>query len=124
MAQLSDDCFAFGGPLLSVEAAAGLIAERIPVLAERETVPLAAAAGRVLAGALRAPLPLPPFHNSAVDGYAFRHADLGAGATPLLVSGRVAAGQAATALAPGTAARIFTGAPMPDGADSVLMQED
>src|SRR4051812_27008672 len=125
MAQLSDDCFAFGGPLLSVEAAAGLIAARVPPLAGEAMVPLAAALGRVLARPVLAPGPLPPFFNSAVDGYAFRHADLGAeGPTPLRLAGRVAAGQAAAPLAPGAAARIFTGAPMPAGADSVLMQED
>lgn len=126
MAQLSDDCFAFGGPLLPVEAAQDLIATRIPPLGGEEAVPLHAAIGRVLARDLVAPLPLPPFFNSAVDGYAFRHADLAAdAATPLRLSGRVAAGQAGgAALGPGEAARIFTGAPMPPGADTVLMQED
>ncbi|HYI81739.1 MAG TPA: molybdopterin molybdenumtransferase MoeA, partial [Acetobacteraceae bacterium] len=78
MAQLSDDCFAFGGALLPVEAAEALIAERVPPLAGEETAPLAAALGRVLARDLVAPLPLPPFFNAAVDGYAFRHADLAA----------------------------------------------
>ena len=127
MAQLSDDCFAFGGALLSVEAAEALIAERVPPLADEETVPLTAALGRALARDLLAPLPLPPFFNAAVDGYAFRHADLhGDGETRLALSGRLAAGQAAAGgdLAPVSAARIFTGAPMPPGADTVLMQED
>ena len=127
MAQLSDDCFAFGGALLSVDAAEALIAERVPPLAGEETVALAAALGRVLARDLVAPLPLPPFFNAAVDGYAFRHADLhGDGETRLALSGRLAAGQAAAGgdLAPVSAARIFTGAPMPPGADTVLMQED
>jgi molybdopterin molybdotransferase len=124
LAQLSDDCFAFGGALMSVEAAEALIAERIPPLAGEERVALAAARGRVLAAPLHAALPLPPFHNAAVDGYAFRHADLGAGETLLPLVGRVAAGQGAPPLAPGTAQRIFTGAPMPPGADTVLMQED
>jgi molybdopterin molybdotransferase len=125
MAQLSDDCFAFGGKLLDIEAAAALIAERVPAPEGAEAVPLGAARGRVLAEALRAPGPLPPFFNAAVDGYAFRHADLAAvGETRLPVAGRVQAGEAAAPLAPGTAARIFTGAPMPDGADTVMMQED
>ncbi|MBK1657258.1 molybdopterin molybdotransferase MoeA [Paracraurococcus ruber] len=125
MAQLSDDCFAFGGPLLSVEAAEALIAARVPAPAGEDMVALGAALGRVLARDLPAPLPLPPFFNSAVDGYAFRHADLmGEGPTRLVLAGRVAAGQPAAPLAPGTAARIFTGAPMPPGADTVLMQED
>jgi molybdopterin molybdotransferase len=125
MAQLSDDCFAFGGPLLSVEAAQALIAERIPSIAGEEVLPLGAALGRVLAGPLHAPGPLPPFFNAAVDGWAFRHADLATGGdTSLPVSGRVQAGQAAAALPAGHASRIFTGAPMPDGADTVMMQED
>ncbi|MDO9708184.1 molybdopterin molybdotransferase MoeA [Paracraurococcus lichenis] len=125
MAQLSDDCFAFGGKLLSVEAAEALIAVRIPPLGGEESVPLPAALGRVLARDLVAPLPLPPFFNSAVDGYAFRHADLAEGGpTRLHLAGRVAAGHAAAPLPAGAAARIFTGAPMPPGADTVLMQED
>ncbi|GAA0601902.1 molybdopterin molybdotransferase MoeA [Craurococcus roseus] len=127
MAQLSDDCFAFGGALLSVEAAEALIAERVSPLPHEETAPLAAALGRVLARDLLAPLPLPPFFNAAVDGYAFRHADLGAGGeTRLVIAGRVAAGQPAGGgdMAPATAVRVFTGAPMPPGADTVLMQED
>lgn len=126
MAQLSDDCFAFGGALLSVEAAARLIGERIaPLEGAVEAVPLAAAVGRVLARDLVAARPLPPFFNAAVDGYAFRHADLVAGGeTRLTVRGRVAAGAEAPVVAPGTAMRVFTGAPMPPGADTVMMQED
>ncbi|MCS6933476.1 MAG: molybdopterin molybdotransferase MoeA [Acetobacteraceae bacterium] len=125
MAQLSDDCFAFGGPLLSVEAAAALIAERVPPLGGVETVPLAAARGRVLAADLVAPLPLPPFFNSAVDGYAIRHADLSPDAeTRLPVIGRAPAGAVPPALPRGSAMRVFTGAPMPEGADTVMMQED
>jgi molybdopterin molybdotransferase len=125
LAQLSDDCFAFGGRLMSVDEAQALIADRVPPLAEVERVALLAAPGRVLAEALHAPLPLPPFFNSAVDGYAFRHADLApAGETRLPLAGRLQAGQAAAPIAPGTALRIFTGAPMPEGADTVMMQED
>ncbi|MGG5818333.1 molybdopterin molybdotransferase MoeA [Falsiroseomonas sp. HW251] len=125
MAQLSDDCFAFGGPLLAVEQALALIAERVPPLPGAEPVALRDAAGRVLAEDLRAPIPLPPFFNAAVDGYAFRHADLSpAGETRLAIAGRVQAGAAASGITPGTAIRIFTGAPMPDGADTVMMQED
>ncbi|HEV7266324.1 MAG TPA: gephyrin-like molybdotransferase Glp [Falsiroseomonas sp.] len=125
MAQLSDDCFAFGGKLLAVEQAAALIAERVPVLEGTERVTLRAALGRVLAEDLQAPLPLPPFFNAAVDGYAFRHADLApSGETRLPIAGRLQAGAQAEAVAPGTAMRIFTGAPMPTGADTVMMQED
>lgn len=125
MAQLSDDCFAFGGKLLAVEEAAALIGARVPPLDGAEPLALRAALGRVLAAELRAPLPLPPFFNSAVDGYAFRHADLApAGETRLPVAGRLQAGAQGGEVAPGTAIRIFTGAPMPEGADTVMMQED
>jgi len=126
MAQLSDDCFAFGGTLLSVDAALALIDERVtPVVAE-ESVPLAAAAGRILASDLVAGLNLPPHANSAVDGYAVSHADLLADRdTVLPVTGRAAAGHPlARHMAKGEAIRIFTGAPMPEGADTVMMQED
>lgn len=125
MAQLTDDCFAFGGPLLTVEAALALILERVAPLGGEEGVPLPAALGRVLARPLMARTPLPPFFNSAVDGYAFRHADLTPlGETRLALAGRIAAGHAGALLQPGTAARIFTGAPMPGGSDTVMMQED
>lgn len=126
MAQLSDDCFAFGGPLLSVEEAVGLIRERLPVLAGTETVPLGEADGRIAAADVTAPIDLPPFDNSAVDGYAVRHADLAAeGGTRLALRGRIpAGGSAAGVAAAGVAVRIFTGAPMPADADTVFMQED
>lgn len=123
MAQLSDDCLAFGD-LVSVDAAWALIAERVRPVAEVERVALDAADGRVLAEAVVAPIPLPPFDNAAVDGYAVRHADLAADGTRLPVVGRLAAGGVPVAAAPGTATRIFTGAPMPPGLDTVFMQED
>ncbi len=72
MAQLSDDCFAFGGPLMSVDDAVGIITDRVTPVTETEPVALLAADGRILAGDVAAPLPLPPFTNSAVDGYAVR----------------------------------------------------
>jgi molybdopterin molybdotransferase len=126
MAQLTDDCFAFGGPLLSIGDVERLIVERVTPVAETETVALQDARGRVLASDVIAPIDLPPFDNSAVDGYAVRHADIGVGAeTRLAVVDRLTAGRAAgQALSAGTAIRIFTGAPMPLGADTVFMQED
>jgi len=126
MAQLSDDCFAFGGALMRVEEALGLLAARLRPVTGTETVGLHEAAGRVLAADLVAPIDVPPFANSAVDGYAVRHADLSAeGETVLQVGGRVAAGGAlGRALRPREAIRIFTGAPLPEGADTVFMQED
>jgi molybdopterin molybdotransferase len=125
MAQLSDDCFAFGGPMLSVDEAVGIIASRVQPVGGTETVALVEADGRILAHDVAAPLPLPPFTNSAVDGYAVPHAGLPPGkelAVP--ISGRVQAGAVAKAAQPGHAVRIFTGAPMPEGTDTVFMQED
>src|SRR5580692_9410574 len=126
MAQLSDDCFAFNGPLLPVDDAERLITERVASVDGYETVPLREAAGRVLVEDVVAPVNVPPFDNSAVDGYAVRAADLKAnGEMRLRVADRVAAGHDATqALHAGEAIRIFTGAPMPAGADTVFMQED
>jgi molybdopterin molybdotransferase len=125
MAQLSDDCFAFGGPMLSVDEAVGIIAAKVTAVQEMEAVPLVAADGRILARDVAAPLPLPPFTNSAVDGYAVHGGDLprkNEKAFP--VKGRAQAGAAAQAAKPGEAVRIFTGAPMPENTDTVFMQED
>jgi len=126
MAQLSDDCFAFNGPLLPVADAERLIEEGVTPVSGSETVPLREAVGRVVAADIIAPVHLPPFDNSAVDGYAVRPEDLdGERERRLVIIDRVAAGHAATRqLKPGEAVRIFTGAPMPPGADTVFMQED
>jgi molybdopterin molybdotransferase len=126
MAQLTDDAFAFGGDLMRIEEALAQIAARVPAITDVERVGLAEADGRVLATALRAPIALPAFDNSAVDGYAVAHATLCAdGPTMLPVVGRIAAGHGAGhEAAAGAAVRIFTGAPMPIGCDTVFMQED
>jgi molybdopterin molybdotransferase len=126
MAQLTDDCFAFGGPLLRIEEAGRLIAGRVTPIGDVETAPLHGALGRHLAADLIAPLPLPPFRNSAVDGYAVRHADLAPdGPTTLPIGARIAAGGSGKGItAQGAAIRVFTGAPMPPDADTVFMQED
>ncbi|HET6721049.1 MAG TPA: gephyrin-like molybdotransferase Glp [Rhodocyclaceae bacterium] len=109
--------------MMSFEAAkAALLASARP-LAESENLDLALAFGRALASDLVSPLTVPPFNNSAMDGYALSAADLVAPNTRLRVSQRVAAGDVARPLQPGTAARIFTGAAVPDGADTVVMQE-
>lgn len=97
------------------------LAEAAPIT-QTERVPLAEAEGRVLATELVATLDLPPWPNSAMDGYALRLADLQG--EPLPVSQRIFAGHAPEPLQPGTCARIFTGAPMPAGADCVEMQEN
>ncbi|TPM05137.1 MULTISPECIES: gephyrin-like molybdotransferase Glp [unclassified Mesorhizobium] len=126
MAQISDDCFAFGGQMRPIDETAALIASKLSAVEEVETVPLLLADGRVLAKEMVASLALPPFTNSAVDGYAVRGADLPQTVeTAFAVAGRVQAGMAANEpVRPGQTVRIFTGAPMPDGADTVFMQED
>jgi molybdopterin molybdotransferase len=126
MAQLTDDCFAFSGPLLPLAEAERMIRDRVAPVAEVETAPLTAARGRVIASDVVAPIALPPFDNAAVDGYAVRYADLKPQSeTALTLGEHVTAGRsAARAIAGGEAIRIFTGAPMPEGADTVFMQED
>lgn len=126
MAQLSDDLFARGGTLMSVDEARVAIAERVPPIADTERVAISAACGRILAAPLRAAIDLPSFDNSAVDGYAVAFDDLTPAAeTTLVVRGRIAAGHGAGERAgAGEAVRIFTGAPMPAGTDTVFMQED
>ncbi|BCQ70412.1 molybdopterin molybdenumtransferase MoeA [Pseudomonas sp. Eqa60] len=112
------------GALMPVEEALERLlamAGSAPIL-ERERLPLAAAQGRVLAEALISSLDLPPWPNSAMDGYALRLEDWRG--EPLPVSQRIFAGQAPEPLQPGTCARIFTGAPVPAGADCVEMQEN
>ncbi len=111
-------------PLMPVEEALAqllALADRAPIR-DRERVPLAEAQGRVLAEDLIAGLDLPPWPNSAMDGYALCLADWQG--EPLSVSQRIFAGHAPEALTPGTCARIFTGAPLPAGADCVEMQEN
>lgn len=126
MAQLSDDCFAFNGPLLPVAEAEKMIGARVAAVSGQEMAPLRQALGRVLTADLIAPFNLPPFDNSAVDGYAVRGEDIdSAREQRLTIIDRVAAGHAAAhAVKSGEAVRIFTGAPMPGGADTVFMQED
>lgn len=148
MVRLSDDCFAHDAGQGSQDQAAGqagqglalqglvldaALADLLPRLhpvTAIETMPLSASLGRALAEPLTALLNVPPADNAAVDGYAVRHADLAAdGPTRLTLLGRAAAGRpfggpGAAAVPPGHAVRIFTGAPMPAGLDTVLMQED
>ena len=108
--------------MLSFEAAlAQLQAAATPVIAT-EIVATNDALGRVLASNLISTIAVPPLDNSAMDGYAIRICDVQAGVS-VPVSQRIAAGQIGQALEGGTAARIFTGAPVPEGADTVVMQE-
>ena len=123
--RLLDDCFLHDRDRLRHAEALQLMDERLNIVAGIEEVALTAGLGRVLAEDVIAPRPIPAFANSAVDGYAFAHASLGPEPTRLKLAGRAAAGHApASALRAGEAARIFTGAVMPEGADSCIMQED
>ncbi len=111
-------------PLMPLdEALARLLAQAAPVL-EAERVPTMDADGRVLAQDLVSALTLPPRDNSAMDGYAVRAADCAMVGAVLPVTQRIPAGSVGQPLAPGSAARIFTGAPIPEGADAVVIQED
>lgn len=117
-------CEAAAGLVSLDEAIARGVGLAAPV-AGTETLPLAAAIGRVLAEGVVSPLPLPPFDNAAMDGYALASADLaGDGPWLLPVAGRLAAGSAAVPARPaGAALRILTGAPVPADCDAVVMQE-
>lgn len=109
--------------LLTVDAAlANLLAAALPI-SDHETCPAEAALGRVLSTPLVSEVTVPPLDNAAMDGYALRLADWSA-ENWLPISQRIPAGSLGGELAPGTAARIFTGAPVPPGADCVVMQED
>ena len=104
------------------EALDHLLAAAVPVT-ETKAVPLAAARGRILAAVQSSALNVPPLDNSAMDGYAVRCADVTREGIELPVAQRIPAGTVGVPLQPGTAARIFTGAPVPAGADAVVMQE-
>jgi molybdopterin molybdotransferase len=104
------------------EALTRLLAGADP-LRETEAVPTQSAAGRILAQGLRSAIDVPPLDNTSMDGYALRCADVPAAGTRLDVAQRIPAGSVGHVLAAGTAARIFTGAPLPAGADAVVMQE-
>ena len=126
MSGLQDDCFRIGDELMPFEEGLEILKSRAHCVVGTEVVSLPNALGRVLAEDIRAPRDVPPHDNSAVDGYAVRHSDLNADAeTRLPVTARIAAGHPLDrASEPGEAVQIFTGAPVPDGMDTVFMQED
>jgi molybdopterin molybdotransferase len=109
--------------LTAAQAREQLLAPAVPV-SEVESVPMQAALGRVLAKDVVSLVDVPPLDNTSMDGYAIRVADLAAHSGVLRVGQRIPAGSMGTELQSGTAARIFTGAPIPQGADAVVMQED
>jgi molybdopterin molybdotransferase len=109
--------------LLSVDEALDTLLAGARPVAEIEQVPTMAATGRVLAKTQTSTMDVPPMDNSAMDGYAVRLSDLSSPGIKLKVTQRIPAGAVGKPLEPGTAARIFTGAPVPPGADSIVMQE-
>ncbi|MGB4062999.1 MAG: gephyrin-like molybdotransferase Glp [Azonexus sp.] len=109
--------------MLSYEEAIDKLLSAAKPVEEIRHIPLAAATGRVLAAAVQSTISVPPCAMSAMDGYAVRAADVSAAGTSLPVSQRIPAGSVPVPLQPGSAARIFTGAPIPAGADTVVMQE-
>lgn len=123
---MRNDCFALppGVSSTPVDAALARLRAAVACVCAPETVALGEADGRILAADATAARDHPPSANSAVDGYAFAHAAMGDGVLPLL-EGRAAAGAGYRgAVPPGTALRILTGAPIPQGCDTVAMQED
>ncbi|WP_339488016.1 gephyrin-like molybdotransferase Glp [Pseudomonas rhizophila] len=112
------------GALMPVDEAIRYLLDQAPLPPPVQRVALDQALGRVLATDIRSPMNLPAWDNSAMDGYALRAADLPAAGGYLTLAGRIAAGQASNnPLQPGQAVRIFTGAPLPPGADTVVPQE-
>ncbi|MCZ7485740.1 gephyrin-like molybdotransferase Glp [Rhizobium rhizogenes] len=112
-------------PLLPVDDATRRLLEAAVPVTDSETLPLAECDGRVLSADLAARLTQPPFDASAMDGYALRSVDASEIGSVLTVIGQAAAGHAFTGtLGEGEAVRIFTGAPVPEGADTILIQED
>jgi molybdopterin molybdotransferase len=125
-AKLLDDCFLHDRDRLLHKEALAILKERVRPIVETETVRLADALGRIAAGPVLAPRPIPAHTNAAVDGYAFAYSDYDpVRGSQLKIGGRAAAGHALNhPIDANEAARIFTGATMPDGADTVIMQED
>ena len=110
--------------LTPIDEALSFLLASVAPCCEAEVVALLCASGRILSHSITAPLSVPPMANSAMDGYALRSADSVDPERDLAVSQRIAAGQVGARLEAGTAARIFTGAPLPAGADAVVMQEN
>jgi len=110
-------------PLLSVAEALKFLLKSAVPLSQTETIPTLEANGRVLAASQVSQINVPGMDNSQMDGYAVRAAECASGETRLRVSQRIPAGHVGVALEPGTAARIFTGAMVPQGADAIVMQE-
>ena len=111
-------------PMLTAQQALDHLLSNAKAVGESETVAMQAALGRVLAENVNSLVDVPPLDNTSMDGYAVRTADTQTPGSALKIAQRIPAGSMGTQLEPGTAARIFTGAPVPPGADAVVMQED
>lgn len=111
-------------PMLTAQQALDHLLSNAKAVGESETVAMQAALGRVLAESVSSLVDVPPLDNTSMDGYAVRTADTQAPGCTLKIAQRIPAGSIGSQLEPGTAARIFTGAPVPPGADAVVMQED
>lgn len=111
-------------PMLTAQQALDHLLSHAQPVGESEKVAMQAALGRVLAENVNSLVDVPPLDNTSMDGYAVRCADITAPEKVLRIAQRIPAGSIGTQLEPGTAARIFTGAPVPPGADAVIMQED
>jgi len=110
--------------LTPIDTALDQVIALLPRISDAEELPLLQATGRVLAQDCVSPIDVPGHCNSAMDGYAVRTADLSDGLPELRITQRIAAGEVGQPLAAGEAARIFTGAAVPEGADAVVMQEN
>ncbi len=110
-------------PMITVDEALGALLGGAAPIADTESVPTLEATGRVVAADQFSTVDVPPLDNTSMDGYAVRAADCASGEARLRIAQRIPAGTIGQTLAPGTAARIFTGAPIPPGADAVVMQE-
>jgi molybdopterin molybdotransferase len=110
--------------MLTAQQALDHLLSNAKAVSESDTVAMQAALGRVLAESVNSLVDVPPLDNTSMDGYAVRTADTQIPGSTLKIAQRIPAGSMGTQLEPGTAARIFTGAPVPPGADAVVMQED
>ena len=111
-------------PMLTAQQALDHLLSHAKSVSESESIPMQATLGRVLAENVNSLVDVPPLDNTSMDGYAVRTADTAPAGQILKIAQRIPAGSVGTLLEPGTAARIFTGAPIPPGADAVVMQED
>jgi len=120
--EVATDCCA-SPSLIAVDQALSHILDMASPVEQAELINIENASGRVMAEALKSTINVPGYDNSAMDGYAVRSAECTEAGASLIVSQRIPAGQTGEKLEAGTAARIFTGAPVPEGADAVVMQE-